>query len=48
MKYIGCDAHITTCSFHVVDEKGITLDSRTMMTNGTLLVDYLRGILISP
>lgn len=44
MKYIGCDAHITTCSFHVVDEKGITLDTRTIMTNGTLLVDYLRGI----
>lgn len=44
MKYIGCDAHITTCSFHVVDEKGITLDRRTITTNGTLLVDYLRGI----
>jgi transposase len=44
MKYIGCDAHITTCSFHVMDEKGVTLDSRTMVTNGTLLVDYLRGI----
>ena len=44
MKYIGCDAHIATCSFHVVDEKGITLDSRTITTNGTLLVDYLRGV----
>ena len=44
MKYIGCDAHITTCSFHVVDEKGVSLDSRTMVTNGALLVDYLRGI----
>jgi transposase len=44
MKYIGCDAHITSCSFHVVDEKGVTLDSRRIMTNGTLLVDYVRGI----
>lgn len=44
MKYIGCDAHIATCSFHVVDQRGVTLDSRTIATNGTLLVDYVRGI----
>lgn len=44
MKYIGCDAHISSCTFHVVNGSGKSLDWRTMETNGTKLVSYLREI----
>lgn len=44
MNYIGCDAHISTCTFHVVDRMGKSLDWRTMDTNGAKLVSYLREI----
>lgn len=44
MSYIGCDAHISSCTFHIVDQEGKSLDWRTMETNGSKLVSYLRGI----
>lgn len=43
-RYIGCDAHIASCSFHVMDQEGKSLDWRTMETNGSKLVSYLREI----
>jgi transposase len=44
MRYIGCDAHIASCTFHVIDGEGKSLDWRTMETNGAKLVSYLREI----
>ena len=44
MKYIGCDAHISSCTFHVVDGAGKSLDWRTVETNGSKLISYLRDI----
>lgn len=44
MRYIGCDAHIASCTFHVIDREGKSLDWRTIETNGAKLVSYLRGI----
>ena len=43
-KYIGLDGHSSTCRFYVTDERGIELDDRQVVTNGRLLVDYVRGI----
>ena len=43
-KYIGLDAHSSTCRFYMTDERGIEIDDRQMVTNGRLLVDYLRSI----
>ncbi len=43
-KYIGLDAHSSTCSFCVMYRTGKILDSRKVVTNGGLLVEYLRGI----
>jgi transposase len=40
-QYIGLDAHSSTCSFCVLDDKGVALDERTIATNGRLIVDYL-------
>ena len=44
IKYIGMDAHMSTCTFCVLDEKGTTLDTRTITTNGRLLIDYIQTI----
>lgn len=44
MKYIGLDAHISSCTLHVLDAAGKSLDWREMPTNGAKLVEYLRGI----
>lgn len=44
MRYIGCDAHISSCTFHVIDGEGKSVDWRTMETNGAKLVSYLREI----
>lgn len=44
MKYIGCDGHISSCTFCVLDEKGSMMDNRTVVTNGAMLVSYLRTI----
>jgi len=43
-KYIGLDAHSSTCSFCVMDTKGEIVDTVTLATNGRLLVGYLRSI----
>ena len=43
-KYIGMDAHMSTCTFCVVDEKGQELDNTTLQTNGRLIIDYLENI----
>ena len=43
-KYIGMDAHMSSCSFCVMDEKGRELDNVTLPTNGRLIIDYLRNI----
>ena len=43
-KYIGLDAHSSTCTFNVTDERGREIDDTTIETNGRLLVKYLRGI----
>lgn len=42
--YIGMDAHSSSCTFCVVDEKGREVDHTTIETNGKLIVNYLRGI----
>jgi len=44
MKYIGCDSHISSCTFSVLNEKGVMMDNRTIETNGATLVSYLRSI----
>lgn len=43
-KYIGLDAHSSTCTFNVTDERGCEIDDVTIETNGRLLVKYLRSI----
>ena len=43
-KYIGLDAHSSTCSFCVMDKTGRIVDSAKVVTNGRLLIEYLRGI----
>ena len=43
-KYIGLDAHSSTCSFCVMDETGKIIDTAQIVTNGRLLVDYLRSV----
>lgn len=44
MKYIGLDAHSSTCDFAVMDHQGQIQDQAKMVTNGRLLVEYLKGI----
>lgn len=44
MKYIGLDAHASTCEFNVMNSQGETIDQAKIVTNGRLLVDYVRGI----
>ncbi|WKZ15015.1 MAG: hypothetical protein QY317_14040 [Candidatus Jettenia caeni] len=44
IKYIGLDAHSSTCTFNVTDERGREADNTTIESNGRLLVKYLRGI----
>jgi len=43
-KYIGMDAHSSTCTFCVMNETGEEIDHTTLETNGRLLVTYLRSI----
>ena len=43
IKYIGMDAHSSTCSFCVMDEKGRELDNATLETNGRLIINYLKS-----
>lgn len=44
IKYIGLDAHSSTCSLCVVDPQGTEIDSKTIVTNGRLLIDYLQSL----
>jgi len=43
-KYIGLDAHSSTCTFCVVDAHGTELDMTTIATNGRLLVEYIESL----
>lgn len=43
-KYIGLDAHSSTCSFCVMDERGKVLDTVKIVTNGRLLREYVRSV----
>ena len=44
VKYIGLDAHSSTCTFNVTDDRGREIDNTTIESNGRLLVKYIRGI----
>lgn len=44
MKYIGLDAHTSTCDFAVRGRGGEILDQAKIVTNGRLLIEYLRGV----
>ena len=44
MKYIGLDAHISSCSFHVLDSFGKSLDWCELPTNGAMLVKHVKEI----
>jgi len=44
VKYIGLDAHSSTCTFCVTNEEGFEIDNTTIRTNGRLLINYLRMI----
>ncbi|MFH1867855.1 MAG: transposase, partial [Candidatus Omnitrophota bacterium] len=43
-KYIGLDAHSSTCSFCVMDEYGKVHDNVKIVTNGRLLREYVRSV----
>ena len=43
-KYIGLDAHSSTCRFCVTDERGREIDEAEVATNGRLLVSYVKSI----
>lgn len=44
IKYIGLDAHSSSCTFSVMDARGREIDNTTIESNGRLLVKYIRGI----
>lgn len=43
-KYIGLDAHSSTCTLCTVDADGTELDLVTIATNGRLLVEYIKSL----
>jgi transposase len=43
-KYIGIDAHSSSCSFCVMDEQGRIIDESQLETNGRVLINYLRSL----
>src|SRR5688500_18293875 len=43
-KYIGLDAHATTCTFAVISQGGRRLKSDVIETNGRALVNYVKQI----
>jgi transposase len=43
-RYIGLDAHSTTCTFAVVGPSGRRLKEQVLETNGKLLVEFVRSI----
>lgn len=44
IKYIGLDAHSSTCTFSVMNSQGAEIDNRTIVTNGRLLIEYLKSM----
>ena len=44
MIYIGLDAHMSTCSFCVMDRDGVIKDEVVLPTNGRMLVGYLENL----
>ena len=44
IKYIGIDAHSSTCTLCVVDVQGTEMDNRMIATNGRLLIDYVKSL----
>ncbi len=42
--YIGLDAHSSTCTLCVIDPRGHEIDNRTIITNGRLLIDYIKSL----
>lgn len=43
VKYMAIDAHSSTCVFCVVDVQGNELDQRSIVTNGRLIIDYVKS-----
>ena len=43
IKYIGIDAHSSSCTLCVVDSQGTEMDNRVIATNGRLLIDYVES-----
>ena len=43
-KYIGLDAHSSTCSFCVMEKTGKIVDTAKIVTNGRLLREYVRNV----
>lgn len=41
-RYVGLDAHATSCTFGVIDAKGKQLGSHVVETNGKALVEFIR------
>ena len=44
MKYIGCDAHVASCTFHVIDRDGKSMNWRTIETNVNGVINGVRQI----
>ncbi len=44
IKYIGLDAHSSTCTFCILDAQGVELETKTIVTNGRLIIDYLKSL----
>lgn len=44
VKYIGMDAHSSSCTLCVTDDKGREIDNVTFETNGKTIKNYLRSI----
>jgi len=41
IRYIGLDAHSSSCTFAVISQKGRKLNSTVVETNGKALVGFL-------
>ncbi len=44
MKYIGMDAHSSSCVLSVLDKNGVEIDNVDIQTNGRQLINYVRSI----
>lgn len=44
INYIGLDAHSSTCTFCVMDPQGKEIDNKTILTNGRLLINYIKSL----